>query len=233
MAAHAYPQERAYYYALNPRELKFKGGLDTKMVHVYEIDNLPYQGGLGTADSAASNRVSQTTPPGPSSEAITPQRTVSAIVKVYVVCNYSKLDPYETGGHVITKGRQEVSALAALNQAGCRYVPTLLTNFIVRWEDDGGIDWITRHYILMTKVPGVTMESDYSQLPRDEQQQARTAFNVAIRNVHDHGWDNGSHHSGNVIWNKGEDKCFIIDFERAHQSPLRFGSETAADWGML
>ncbi|KAK3678354.1 hypothetical protein LTR78_001651 [Recurvomyces mirabilis] len=84
----------------------------------------------------------------------------------------------------------------------------------------------------MTKVPGITLESGWDRLAVDEKVQTIKAFVIAIASVQKCGVDNGSAHLGNVIWSEQENKCYIVDFERATYKRHKFRSTDPDDWGM-
>ena len=106
-----------------------------------------------------------------------------------------------------SKAKREASALRLLNERGCEHVPTLLSTFEDFESEPEGRR--SEHFILMTKVPGVTLWSQYHLLSEDEQTKIRAAFRIALKAVRDCGVDNGSAHLGNVIWCKEEDKWYV------------------------
>jgi hypothetical protein len=61
-------------------------------------------------------------------------------------------------------------------------------------------------YILMTKMPGITLTDHYSWMSETEQTRVKAAFEVAVKAVHACSVDNGSPHLGNVIWDEQEGK---------------------------
>ncbi|KAF1955192.1 hypothetical protein CC80DRAFT_594384 [Byssothecium circinans] len=69
-------------------------------------------------------------------------------------------------------------------------------------------------FMLMSKVPGKRIEYDwYWALSKEERDEIREAFKVALLEV----WDNGiePHDTGlhNLMWDDEERKCYILDFE--------------------
>lgn len=91
-----------------------------------------------------------------------------------------------------------------LSKSGCQHVPTLLSTFKIRTSTPGGM--YKEHGLIMTKVPGVTLEHCYATLSDAEQTRVKKAFRIALQAIHARGVDNGSHHLGNVIWDSKADK---------------------------
>ncbi|KAK4554577.1 hypothetical protein LTR86_008432 [Recurvomyces mirabilis] len=223
------PQSGDYYMSLDCCRLKVKE-YNCGTIEVFDISSIPL---LEGNDSAA-------------------KYTGPAILKVYSTTETPEADGIATKDEqnsralLVAKAEREVDALSALNKKGCEYVPKLLAHWIestgdIESEDsstDGSpcnaaTDSSLKHYILMTKVPGITLESKFDWLPRDEKVQKTDAFRIAIASVQECGVDNGSAHLGNVIWSEQENKCYIIDFERATYKRHKFGSTYPDDWGML
>lgn len=109
--------------------------------------------------------------------------------------------------------------------------------------------------MVMTKVPGVTLASPgdgLHSLSEDEYAKVSDAFKIAVSSIiptclsgcpADHyrthralseaEVDNGSHHLGNVVWDKEEEKCYIIDFERATVGKVWGLATNLDDWASM
>ncbi|KAK5686477.1 hypothetical protein LTS10_002596 [Elasticomyces elasticus] len=110
-----------------------------------------------------------------------------------------------TAGHtrmVSTKAAQEIGALRWLNKRGCQHVPQLLGT--ARYYNDAS--HTMQECLIMTKVPGITLQHTYAGLPFEERGAVRKAFRVAQNALRARGVDNGSHHTGNVLWCREEKK---------------------------
>ncbi|KAK5691689.1 hypothetical protein LTR17_025636 [Elasticomyces elasticus] len=109
---------------------------------------------------------------------------------------------------VWNKCDNEGQALYELNVRDCKFVPTLLGTY---------------HHIDRTSL----VKTDRLIMTRA---MVKKAFAVALEAVNAHGIDNGSHHLGNILWNREEHKCYVVDFERAcwgeeikYESPEKWG----------
>ncbi|KAK3654029.1 hypothetical protein LTR56_003464 [Elasticomyces elasticus] len=129
---------------------------------------------------------------------------------------------------VSTKAAQEIGALRWLNKRGCQHVPQLLGTS--RYYNDAS--HTMQECLIMTKVPGITLQHTYAGLPYEERRAVRKAFLVALNALRACGVDNGSHHTGNVLWCKEENKCYIVDFERAAFDTENTVRESRSSWGL-
>ncbi|KAK5726489.1 hypothetical protein LTR17_012713 [Elasticomyces elasticus] len=103
---------------------------------------------------------------------------------------------------VSIKAAQEIGALRWLNKRGCQHVPQLLGTS--RYYNDAS--HTMQECLIMTKVPGITLQHTYAGLPYEERRAVRKAFLVALNALRACGVDNGSHHTGNVLWCQEENK---------------------------
>ncbi|KAH8811666.1 hypothetical protein F5884DRAFT_855005 [Xylogone sp. PMI_703] len=130
----------------------------------------------------------------------------------------------------------EIEALEILTKAGCSCTPTLFA-----WKQDkqkGPDAWVPGGYIvyiLMEKLPGITVDNFYFDLGREERDVLRGYFKVAwlyvlssiklfiqmsslqqipiIRECMKCGVINSDRAIRNLLWDKENKKCYIIDFE--------------------
>ncbi|KAK4888725.1 hypothetical protein LTR27_012424 [Elasticomyces elasticus] len=127
---------------------------------------------------------------------------------------------------VRNKCDNEGQALYELNIRDCKFVPTLLGTY----HHIDKTSLVKTDGLIMTRVPGLTLGDCYNRMCPEEQAMVKQAFAVALEAVNAHRIDNGSHHLGNILWNREEHKCYIVDFERAcwgeeieYESPEKWG----------
>jgi len=113
--------------------------------------------------------------------------------------------PYTPKHHRSIKASNEVRALLQLNERGCEHVPSLL-GFFRHFSPGEPSILRSEEFLIMTKLPGVTLQDTYRFMEPSEQEQVKEAFIVALQAVHDCDVDNGSHHLGNVLWCREENK---------------------------
>ncbi|CAK1363153.1 unnamed protein product [Cercospora beticola] len=135
-----------------------------------------------------------------------------------------------SGEQACVRAAREVRALRRLSKPSspCPHAPQLRASF----QADGS--WSDRYpndpdcqVIVMTKLPGRLIGEDILEDP-DQYRRVAAAFKRALDDIHARGVDNRSHHDGNILWYEQEDKCYIIDYERAGFTELP--DSCFADW---
>ncbi|KXS94215.1 hypothetical protein AC578_10709 [Pseudocercospora eumusae] len=115
---------------------------------------------------------------------------------------------------------REVAALKRLTECACDYAPTFIKEFSIA-STSGRVD----RYVIMSKLPGFDLSN------RDEWEDVvvmdvlRESFRTAQKAVLDCGVDNGSHSDRNIMFDPAQEKCYIVDFERASIKDSYKGTE--------
>lgn len=110
------------------------------------------------------------------------------------------------------KAELEIKALQALTDAKCSSTPSLLAWKHCLQDNERYVPGGYITYILMEKCPGINMES-FFQLPRDERDQIRAAFKKAWHECIQCGYVHDDPANRNLIWNKEQQKCYLVDWE--------------------
>ncbi|EEP82855.1 predicted protein [Uncinocarpus reesii 1704] len=110
----------------------------------------------------------------------------------------------------------EMANLRKLAELGCTCTPKVLdTSFYVQHEQDpvpGGFAAIC----VLEKLPGHDL-SNFGDLPMSERDQVRLAFAKSIREFYSFGFEHRDEARRNLIWDRVNQKCYIIDLEDAYQ----------------
>ncbi|KAF7198543.1 hypothetical protein HII31_00282 [Pseudocercospora fuligena] len=129
------------------------------------------------------------------------------------------------------RAQGEVNALTKLDQAGCQHAPKLLGHFRKTF---GGIVCGTEIYVVISKVPGFSLDSNTAWRSTYEgYQKVKRAFEIAQKSILACGVDNAGHETGNIMYDPDQDKCYIIDFEYSDFPQRRYMRHLPvnfADW---
>ncbi|RFU29386.1 hypothetical protein B7463_g6961, partial [Scytalidium lignicola] len=109
--------------------------------------------------------------------------------------------------------RLEIEALEILTKAGCSSTPSLLAWKEEKQDQDSWVPGGCIIYILMEKLPGITVDNFYGQLDREERDEMRRSFKEAWLECRDCGVVNMDDAIRNLLWDRENKKCYIIDFE--------------------
>ncbi|KAK2756113.1 hypothetical protein FQN54_005521 [Arachnomyces sp. PD_36] len=113
---------------------------------------------------------------------------------------------------------REIEALQRLTDAGCPSTPALYG-----WKQEKQCPemWVPGGhivYILMEKLPGINLRSFFVDLDRKERDQCREAFKKAWLECLAAGVVNIDSADRNLLWDRKQKKCYIIDFEHSCKS---------------
>lgn len=119
----------------------------------------------------------------------------------------------------------EQNALETLTARNCSAIPELLG--LVRTEQAKdlpvGMPGGYLHYVLMHKVPGVSLDQVWRpDLPLDEKKLIRAACKKAWKELWDCGYTMVDTNKANLLWDSKTKKIFIVDTEDF--SPLQFNN---------
>lgn len=127
----------------------------------------------------------------------------------------------ENGDYVLKEDliesyENEYGILQYLTDSRCKSTPLHITNF----ERNEANPWTLNGFlcfVIMTKVPGVPVSDIWTESPTGaqqmEQRQIMNAFKNALMEVTRFGVVFEDTALRNVIWDKAESKCYLIDFE--------------------
>lgn len=107
--------------------------------------------------------------------------------------------------------KSEIDCLERLTKAGCSSTPSLLA-----WKHNiqgkkGVIPGGYIDYMLMDMLPGV--KPVFCDTGLSEKREVQDAFKKAWFECVSHGRDNRSRRSRNLLWDRKEQKCYIVDWE--------------------
>ncbi|PYH41019.1 uncharacterized protein BP01DRAFT_306816 [Aspergillus saccharolyticus JOP 1030-1] len=114
----------------------------------------------------------------------------------------------------------EIEALATLTSRGCSSIPSLLSWKKERQSINEGVPGGYKLSILMQRVPGIDLDPGHPvylvQMSREERELLRKAFKAAWLETVRCGIVNVTHVDesiGNILWDKEDQKCHLIDWE--------------------
>ncbi|KAH8811426.1 hypothetical protein F5884DRAFT_782070 [Xylogone sp. PMI_703] len=108
--------------------------------------------------------------------------------------------------------RMEIKALEALTNAKCSSAPKLLAWKVDKQDWDSWVPGGYLVYVLMEKLPGIIVD-DFFGLDRQERDEMRRCLKRAWLECMECGVINIDEGLRNVLWDKENRKCYIIDFE--------------------
>ncbi|KAF2168977.1 hypothetical protein M409DRAFT_52956 [Zasmidium cellare ATCC 36951] len=106
----------------------------------------------------------------------------------------------------------EVAALMDLRDKNCTSAPHYIHDFR-KTTDEGYKRWVLLTYLPGTAVSILVDNNDFDF--EGQKDEIKRAFGVAMRELWRCGVDSKSPHLGNVLWDGGSKKCYIVDFEQA------------------
>ncbi|EFR00134.1 hypothetical protein MGYG_03140 [Nannizzia gypsea CBS 118893] len=107
----------------------------------------------------------------------------------------------------------EVLSLKELTEAGSTCTPKLLDLAFfkqIRKNDPLPGGFLT--FIIMERLPGRNLVN-FHELPMSERDQVRLAFAKTIREFYARGYTHWDPHRRNLMWDREDKKCYIIDLE--------------------
>ncbi|RFU30078.1 hypothetical protein B7463_g6263, partial [Scytalidium lignicola] len=107
---------------------------------------------------------------------------------------------------------EELNNLNRLTQAGCKSSLRLIGWYSEKQTEHMPLPGGYLVWILMEKVPGIT-PWDFWEMPREERDQIRKSFHEALMEVYSHGIAPQDEGRRNLVWDKDNRKCYIVDYE--------------------
>ncbi|KAK3691176.1 hypothetical protein LTR37_018831 [Vermiconidia calcicola] len=118
----------------------------------------------------------------------------------------------------------ELAALKKLRRLSCEHTPTLTHTFSFIQDDSRVVA------VVMQKIKGITLSDAWESMSARTKTKVRKAFKIArhsrLRNLQ------GSPALRNVTYNATENKCYIIDFERARFGCVSRNKLRCPRWGL-
>ncbi|PWY75242.1 hypothetical protein BO94DRAFT_577968 [Aspergillus sclerotioniger CBS 115572] len=128
----------------------------------------------------------------------------------------------------------EIKALETMTAAKCSCIPKYITS---KHENRGSNGWVSGgfvDYIVMEKVEGVTVSERYVDgLQVEEQDELRKAFRLSYLECQDLGFVHLDQNLTNLIWDKRNMKCYIVDWEAWGGKAYEWSDNEYYRWGLL
>ncbi|KAK2754653.1 hypothetical protein FQN54_006786 [Arachnomyces sp. PD_36] len=105
----------------------------------------------------------------------------------------------------------EALALERLTRARCSSTPMLLGNKVVKQAEDMWVPGGYLGFIVMTRLPGVTIPC-INRLSEQEAREMARSFKKAWFECHEAGVVPIDHGLWNLLWDAKHKKCYIVDF---------------------